>query len=850
MSPTPLSAWAAHVDLATQVRPVVQTPLHSVLLEAIPDTIAHLRLSRGVPESVRAAAKSGQFCTVVQEPGAATAWVSKRALQQAARGGDDGVEDLDQGKGWCAFRLAKAAGLKGPVPFGAGHLLYSQLAEANIAVRVLSAFGSELLFVPEASIQAAAVALLAHNHAIWPIDRVARPMKDHPTSDPALLQQYAGAWTLVQHEEPLGTISVEFTDGTGPMRLQAPGGLFIELRMAQSEQGLKAEASFGGKSFLAMDNDGRAVCSSDRAVDYQPPVAQSPKTQIKFMENALEAVSLPNQESRDLWARLPNANESHYIALELESEDPEPRERRNGLWIFVGQRFARILGPERGRGLVGSTCCRSISSLQKLRGHPEIRGELEDHYDAVHGVVERPGLLKTSRVSCHPDRENRIFYDASSSCFGEVVKDKRHVVYKQPTGRKEIWRIVEWNFDPFSPRADDAGLKRHKGLRVVPSVSRSVSESSAASSDEDEEEAPARPGRTLKEAEPERSPVVQEKSSAKQKRKKETTRERSPSNNKAKRKNNKRHRHKDSAADHHQDDDAKAKKVVDDDDASRGGGVKKKKKKKRKSKKEKKSSRRRDASADEEDDDNGEDGKEGEAEDSGAEVAEPAAEDSEVEAAAEAEPSEEAKEVRSDDAEEDEGVAINSPAAASAGAASPAALRLRSSSAGSEAAAAAAGSAQEEDEDEASPSPKRSPTRSPEKAPAPAPKKKAVLASAEERRRAKREAKNSKTEKDGKEHRGGDKEKDKKRGRKQHKDDGEKTTKDSKKEKENRRGGAGDAKATEGDRHRRGNRRSRSASGGEPATTAGKSRRGGREKTTSGRDVAAAHSSKRTKTRN
>ena len=171
--PPGASVWQQHVGLALELIPEPANTAGAVCLEAVPEPIAQLRLSRGVPECVREAARSGSFCTVVQEPGAATAWVPRRALpRDAALAEEDGVDEVEPGKGWCAIRIGRPgsgrSGLKVPAAPGSAGALCGLLAEAKIEARLMSAFNAEVLLVRDKALSRLASALVGGGHAVWP----------------------------------------------------------------------------------------------------------------------------------------------------------------------------------------------------------------------------------------------------------------------------------------------------------------------------------------------------------------------------------------------------------------------------------------------------------------------------------------------------------------------------------------------------------------------------------------------------------------------------------------------------------------------------------------------------------
>lgn len=454
--------------------PEVQQPSEAVWLEAVLGTIAHLRLSRGVPECVRGALATGHFCTVVQEPGGATAWVPRSVLSQHA----DGMEDMDQGRDWCALRVGRWGssknGLRELAPPGTANVLCTLLTEASIHVRLVSAFGAEMLLVREEQLPDAAAVLADRGHALCPAARVCAAVpwraQEVPHSDSTLARQLAGAWSLMTREEPLGTVAMEYTEGDGPLRLQSPGGVFVELRLpAEGGRGTEhQECSFAGRCHIATRED-KAICTQLRAVDFQPPRARPAQTELKFGADSLEAVGFPEAEHRELWARLKDGDTKSVVSLELEAEAPPRKTQRCGFWVFVGGRFARVLGPPHGSGLVGGTCCRSLQQLQKLKGSLEMDEEVSEHYEAVSGFVERPGLLRVKRVAWQAEKANAAFYSATDKSTGTVEVGKTSVKFTTPSGRKETWRILEWSYDPFT------GVAAPDGASSSPTRARSQS---------------------------------------------------------------------------------------------------------------------------------------------------------------------------------------------------------------------------------------------------------------------------------------------------------------------------------------------------------------------------------------
>merc|ERR1712032_993648 len=136
-------------------------------------------------------------------------------------------------------------------------------------------------------------------------------------------------------------------------------------------------------------------------------------------------------------------------ALELQSEKPEPKSQRSGVWIFSGRRFARVVGLPRGSGLVANTCCKTQGQLRRLRGQEEVHHELRGQYEAILGSVKEPGLLTVKRMAWHPENADTIYYDASDESTGEIIVKQDYVVFNSHKGKRETWKIIEWTYDPF-----------------------------------------------------------------------------------------------------------------------------------------------------------------------------------------------------------------------------------------------------------------------------------------------------------------------------------------------------------------------------------------------------------------
>ncbi|CAJ1448073.1 unnamed protein product, partial [Effrenium voratum] len=169
-------AWALHVELAQQG--LEEVPAEGpALLEILPEPLALLRLSRGVPECVRQAARNGDVCTVVQEPGAATAWVPQKVLGDLARAKAEGADPRPGA--WRALRAT--ATVSAAKAARSGGVVAPLLALKGLA-QVISV-GAEVLLVPQAELAKAASRLLRAGHGLWPSSALISTSQENGTRD-------------------------------------------------------------------------------------------------------------------------------------------------------------------------------------------------------------------------------------------------------------------------------------------------------------------------------------------------------------------------------------------------------------------------------------------------------------------------------------------------------------------------------------------------------------------------------------------------------------------------------------------------------------------------------------------
>ncbi|CAE7857818.1 unnamed protein product, partial [Symbiodinium necroappetens] len=345
------------------------------------------------------------------------------------------------------------------------------LSSAKVRWRALPAAQAPcLLLIREEDLSAASVALVRAGHAIGPAARVCPPKPQEDTAASGKNAEHVGAWTLTRREEPVGK-TVEEPDEKGPLRLQAPSGVYVEVRIPQ--EGAKEQASCAGIHSVVEVSGGRQMSVRHRVVDFRPPTGRVLCTQVKFDKEVMAAeLSYPRGRFRDeyieAWSRI---HSGPMAALELISEEPSVGPSRTGYWIFCGSRFGRVIGLP-----VGQDRSRFRPSLGKLRlnsrnaqktglqlaraGTRDIsaasweasaREELHTRYEAVWGDIERPGRLRIREEVWSKSKSGDLIYDQATGVGGTLTFGPSEVLHCLPNGVKQRWRIRDWGFDPFRP---------------------------------------------------------------------------------------------------------------------------------------------------------------------------------------------------------------------------------------------------------------------------------------------------------------------------------------------------------------------------------------------------------------
>lgn len=358
---------------------------------------------------------------------------------------------------WVAFEIASpaSASARRPMPTAAAlAAVGSVLGAAGIRWRALpAAEAASLVLVHQEDLYAATVALARNGHAVGPPARVCPPV---PAEDPTASErnsQYVGVWSLLRREETVGETVEEHPAGQGPLRLQAPSGIFAEIRIPARCDDALTQASCGGYHAVVDASGGKRLSVRHRTIDFRPPSGCVLCTQVKFDREVMGELSHPRGRVRDeyieAWTRV---DSGPVTALELIAEIapaglPAPQ-RRAGYWLFAGERFARVIGPPRGEGVVAGACCGSSAQLEVLCG-AQVRTELQSLYEASWGRLEGAGRLRIGAEAWAPSRAGQLLYDSASGVGGRISFLQNEVVHLLPSGVEQRWRVRDWGFDPF-----------------------------------------------------------------------------------------------------------------------------------------------------------------------------------------------------------------------------------------------------------------------------------------------------------------------------------------------------------------------------------------------------------------
>lgn len=319
------------------------------------------------------------------------------------------------------------------------------------------------VLIQKPDLPAAASAFVRAGHLVTP--RLDLPLRQLRLGQkvPEAVSQAAGVWKLTQREDPAGTVIEKFM-GTedGFFYLQSRNGFFVQVKLPSAESSDVCSHSSRCGQFQAIKRHGQISVVTDSIIDFQPclgglPVRQRLNLEMQGDNQVLQVAGLPPLRHLELWTRVSDPSDQ-VVTLELIDR------KRAGLWIFVGQRFARVVGLYK-KGLVGGSSCKSLKQLQRFYEASALEAELREHYEALQGEVEVPGEMRVLQDAWNA-RSGKLLFSASDKLIGGKTSLRKvdgkvdRVLIRLPDGSEEKWKVHEWDFDPFctqqqEPDADD-----------------------------------------------------------------------------------------------------------------------------------------------------------------------------------------------------------------------------------------------------------------------------------------------------------------------------------------------------------------------------------------------------------
>eukprot|EP00928_Gymnodinium_smaydae_P087132 TRINITY_DN71464_c0_g1_i1.p1 TRINITY_DN71464_c0_g1~~TRINITY_DN71464_c0_g1_i1.p1 ORF type:complete len:1201 (+),score=196.06 TRINITY_DN71464_c0_g1_i1:54-3656(+) len=353
--------------------------------------------------------------------------------------------EVEISRGWVSITV-NAASLSGKPSITCFASLLEALQVAGLSAHIMSVPDSGQLLLPRDRLRSAVAVLVRAGHAVAPASQIcAAPPADLICKNERC-SNYAGVWRSSRNSVQ------QYPDGcfSAPLRLQAACGLYIDIRMPSNEHQLE-EASFAG--CLEVLDDRRGDAARHRLFDMQPPKGLAPNAELEFIgatnSNMVgacltETVILPsNERYTETWSRIAAVNQKT-VALELVGETSGRNTQRWGCWLFIGNHFARVVGPRCGHGLLGDTCCPSTTHLKRLTGRSFSDADLASHYEVIYGEVEAPGRLKIQKQAL-TSHEGACKYSVNVS----ASEQSSEILQRLGDGTVLRWRILEWGFDPF-----------------------------------------------------------------------------------------------------------------------------------------------------------------------------------------------------------------------------------------------------------------------------------------------------------------------------------------------------------------------------------------------------------------
>eukprot|EP00411_Alexandrium_monilatum_P049322 CAMPEP_0175472512 /NCGR_PEP_ID=MMETSP0095-20121207/73907_1 /TAXON_ID=311494 /ORGANISM="Alexandrium monilatum, Strain CCMP3105" /LENGTH=810 /DNA_ID=CAMNT_0016773985 /DNA_START=59 /DNA_END=2491 /DNA_ORIENTATION=- len=352
-----------------------------------------------------------------------------------------------------ALRVVRRSPSEGQPP-DALAVLSRQLTGAGLQPWPLAAGEEELLLVDRARLVEAALVLVRSGHAVGPPPRLGL-QRDAGELCAADVEKFCGVWRLTSRERPLGTVVEKYSRGDGPVRIQAPNGVYAELVVRNPGEVVGQDSCCG--TLTVSDEAGQVVTARHIGLSFAPPVVGPRRCRVVLDEGggdegedvAVETLIADSGSSEvERWERV---GTGEVTVLELKAIDPRPRGSHGhaGFWLFCGRHWARVTGLPLGQGLVAGACCRSLAQARELYGEDSVATEMRANFDACSGILERPGFLSVLRKAWSTVGDP-IFFDASKS-RSEVRKDGDVIIHSPGDGPTTLWDVRAFAMDPFTP---------------------------------------------------------------------------------------------------------------------------------------------------------------------------------------------------------------------------------------------------------------------------------------------------------------------------------------------------------------------------------------------------------------
>eukprot|EP00928_Gymnodinium_smaydae_P013848 TRINITY_DN15027_c0_g1_i1.p1 TRINITY_DN15027_c0_g1~~TRINITY_DN15027_c0_g1_i1.p1 ORF type:complete len:774 (+),score=191.61 TRINITY_DN15027_c0_g1_i1:172-2493(+) len=360
-------------------------------------------------------------------------------------------------------------------------------------VRPLVANGEHLLLLDSDAATAAARALLRAGHGLFPAPRVT-PAPDDEALSAEHAEKLCGVWRLVRTRRK-GDIDHVFSSSEAPLRIQAPTGVWVEVRIARPGQVAGQASCCGTARVASASSGGGLVVERYDSVSFEPPSAGPREYQVAFETGGGErgedvCVETSRDEDDEVVERWHRIAKGPVTVLELTSIDPKPiGGEHGGHWLFCGSHWLRVTGLRQGEGLLASTCCASHALAQQLHGAEAVDSEIREQFRASCGLIPKPGLLTVTREAWSRIDEPKVLFDAAKAP-DDVRRDDDIVVHAPRIGALTAWDVRCFDMDPFTPPAPKSKGKekqRRSNSSGSGDDSASEKEKAGASSDDSSE---------------------------------------------------------------------------------------------------------------------------------------------------------------------------------------------------------------------------------------------------------------------------------------------------------------------------------------------------------------------------